>query len=363
MATHFKGAVDSQNGFTVNGTVVIDENGKIIESAGIEIADGDAFLDTNGNEVLGFNINASAVNNIGIENSATGVNPIIKAQGEADTGITFENDQSEEILILDAVATAVNEITIANAATGNNPTVACTGEVNTGITFQNSEAEEILILDSVATSVNELTIRSAATGTKPIIAATGEADNGMEFHNDQAEEILILQSAATSVNELTITSAAAGSEPSIAATGDDTDIDIDLIPKGAGNVSINGGQGLASSVANGFAPFYKALVKDNIAAGAGGAIAITNFYTTINTDGGGDAFTLADGDIIGQLKRIQLITDGGGDAVITPANFVDGTTITMADAGDYTLILWNGTGWTTVEDGNTVDGVSAPVIA
>jgi hypothetical protein len=130
-----------------------------------------------------------------------------------------------------------------------------------------------------------------------------------------------------------------------------------------GTVTVGAGAGIASNVANGKVPFYKALVKDNITAGTGGAIAITNYYTTVNTDADDDAFTLADGDIVGQVKRIQLIADGGGDAVITPANFVDGTTITMADAGDYSVLIWNGTGWTTLEDGNTVDGVSAPVIA
>ena len=132
-----------------------------------------AFIGFDGLECLEFTETASAVNHVGIVNAATGNNPIIRAEGEADTGITFDNEAGEEILILDSVASSVNEITIASAATGNNPTIACTGEADTGITLQNAEGEEILILDSVATSVNELTIASAATGGAPSITASG----------------------------------------------------------------------------------------------------------------------------------------------------------------------------------------------
>jgi hypothetical protein len=113
----------------------------------------------------------------------------------------------------------------------------------------------------------------------------------------------------------------------------------------------------------GYAGFIKAAASNNITAGTGGAISITNYYTTINTDAGGDAFTLANGDIVGQLKKIQLIVDGGGNAVITPASLSGGTTITMADAGDFALLEWNGTAWVAVELGNAADGVTAPVIA
>lgn len=87
-----------------------------------------ALEDTNGNEMLETSTTASAVNNLLIKNAATGNNPVIAANGEADTGITFENDQGEEILILDANATAVNEVTIDNAATGSNPVISATGD-------------------------------------------------------------------------------------------------------------------------------------------------------------------------------------------------------------------------------------------
>ena len=88
--------------------------------------------------------------------------------------------------------------------------------------------------------------------------------------------------------------------------------------------------------------------QNNIAAGTGGAISVTNYTTTVNTDATDDAFTLADGTLIGQLKKIVLVVDGGGNAVITPANLAGGTTITLDDATDQVELIWNGTEWVVV---------------
>jgi hypothetical protein len=102
--------------------------------------------------------------------------------------------------------------------------------------------------------------------------------------------------------------------------------------------------------------------QQDIAAG-GGAVNVTSYYTTFDTDAGGDALTLADGVFAGQLKRIQLIVDGGGDGTLTPTNLSGGTTITFADAGDYCLLQWDGTNWVPLVLSNEADGVSAPVLA
>lgn len=94
-------------------------------------------IDANGNELLEFTTTASAVNHIGVANAATGNNPKIICEGEADTGITFTNADDEEILILDSVASSVNELTIASAATANDPTISATGsDANIGINLQ-----------------------------------------------------------------------------------------------------------------------------------------------------------------------------------------------------------------------------------
>lgn len=85
-------------------------------------------LDPNGNEILEFDSVTSAVNNIGVQNAATGGFPTIYAAGEADTGIDFENSEGEEILKLDSIASAVNELTIKNAAASSEPEILASGD-------------------------------------------------------------------------------------------------------------------------------------------------------------------------------------------------------------------------------------------
>ncbi len=94
-------------------------------------------LDGNGNELLEYTSVIDAVNHIGIVNAATGDFPRIRAEGESDTGITFDNKDGEEILIIDSVATSVNHFTISSAASGNNPILEATGDTaDIGIDFQ-----------------------------------------------------------------------------------------------------------------------------------------------------------------------------------------------------------------------------------
>jgi hypothetical protein len=98
------------------------------------------------------------------------------------------------------------------------------------------------------------------------------------------------------------------------------------------------------------AGFFRAVAQDNITAGTGGAISLNTYLTTVNTDAGGDAFTLADASQVGQLKKILLVVDGGGNAVITPTSLSGGTTITMGDAADFVVLIWTGAEWVCIEN-------------
>lgn len=94
-----------------------------------------------------------------------------------------------------------------------------------------------------------------------------------------------------------------------------------------------------------------------------GAVSVASYYTTVNTTtGSGHASTLASGSIKGQLKKVQLIVDGG-DLVLTVAKMVGGNTITFADAGDVAVLQWNGDKWVPIELSNDADGATAPVLS
>jgi len=77
---------------------------------------------------------------------------------------------------------------------------------------------------------------------------------------------------------------------------------------------------------------------------ASGAISILTEITYIDTVSTvAQADTLADG-ILNQRKTLKMTVDAA-DAVVTPANFLDGTTITFDDAGDSCELLFDGTNW------------------
>lgn len=78
---------------------------------------------------------------------------------------------------------------------------------------------------------------------------------------------------------------------------------------------------------------------------AAGAISIAVENTKLAPTSGADvAFTLADG-VESQKKRITLMSKGAGNAVVTPANLADGTTVTLNTALDVVELVFLGTEW------------------
>lgn len=99
------------------------------------------------------------------------------------------------------------------------------------------------------------------------------------------------------------------------------------------------------------------------AGGFGGTIDVTVYDGKLITSGA-QAFTLPDGLVKGQLKRIQMITDGG-DGTLTITSPVDAShdVIVFADVGDTLELIWNGTAWRILAEYNCADGTSSPAIS
>ena len=56
----------------------------------------------------------------------------------------------------------------------------------------------------------------------------------------KGNELIKVTATASAINELTIANAASGAGPTISATGGGTDIDINITPKAAGKISLDG---------------------------------------------------------------------------------------------------------------------------
>lgn len=95
-----------------------------------------------------------------------------------------------------------------------------------------------------------------------------------------------------------------------------------------------------------FAGFFPKAAQQALS--GAGAINVTSYYTAWTTTAP-NAGTLADGSVIGQMKKIVLVADGG-DGTLTPANLAGGTTITFENANDYVVLIWDGTDWNVIEN-------------
>lgn len=126
-------------------------------------------------------------------------------------------------------------------------------------------------------------------------------------------------------------------------------------------LTIGNKEGVDSSVSNFRVGFISSAAAQALS--GAGAMNVTSYYTAWTTTGA-EAGTLAAGKVHGQLKKIQLIVDGG-DGTLTPSALLTGTTITFADAGDFVILMWNADvkKWCLIEAGNDADGATAPVVA
>jgi len=134
--------------------------------------------------------------------------------------ITSINDTNgNELIGVTATGSAVNEITVANAAIGNNPVISATGDdTNIGINLTPKGTGRTTVTQLTTTSPRVLTAINDTNGNELIgVTATGSA-----------------------VNEITVANAAIGNNPVISATGNDTNIGINLTPKGTGAIKLSG---------------------------------------------------------------------------------------------------------------------------
>ena len=70
-------------------------------------------------------------------------------------------------------------------------------------------------------------------------------DDAHFIGDENGNEQIIFQTTSSAVNQFDVTNAASGSGPTLSSTGDDTNVDLNLVPKGSGVVQIDGSNGVA----------------------------------------------------------------------------------------------------------------------
>ena len=101
----------------------------------------------------------------------------------------------------------------------------------------------------------------------------------------------------------------------------------------------------------GYLPSYLGFSQAPQALTAAGAVSVTHAITTIATGVGNIALTLGAGTT-GQIKFITMITDGGGNATLTPSPLNGYATIAFGDDGDSVMLMYLDatSGWTIISN-------------
>jgi len=316
-----------------------------------------------------------------------GILPVLN--GGTGTAGTALQAASTSSLTYDIV-TAANVTTVNLGTSANNVYIGGSSTNDLVTVNKHLTVSGNLTVNGTTTTVNS----TVTTLDDPILTLGGDTaptsddnkDRGIEFnwHNgtsakvgffgwdDSAGKFIFLSDASNiseafsstgdSTNYFAITPAATGNNVVLSTEGTDTDISLDINPKGAGNVNLNAdtirvgdSNSAVTLISNGTGALTVTtggssnLVLNTNNGTTTGSITIasgTNGDITIATDGTGDVFVNADTLRVGDSGATANITsNGAGNLVLSTNSGSNSGTITIANGVDGNITLApNGTG-------------------
>jgi hypothetical protein len=154
---------------------------------------------------------------------------------------TVAESDRDKLILVDATSAGVTITLPAAATAGNGFRVAIKKIDSSGnaVTIDGNLSETIdgNTTSTLSTQYDTENLISDGTNWHAIL----NIGNPTTLVDANGNESIILVATSSAVNEFTVANAATGNGPELRATGGDTDIDIELVPKGAGNVNITGG--------------------------------------------------------------------------------------------------------------------------
>ena len=235
-----------------------------------------------------------------------------------------------------SAATLTTKITLSDSATGLirfEGTTADAHETTLQVVEPTGDNQIVLpnasgnvVLDSSTNTLTNKTLTSPTVNTPTINAPkiSGLSGGGV-LQDSSGNEVLELTKTASAVNHVNLTNNATNNNPKITAKGGDTNVGLELEAKGTGKIILNNSH---------------VLKQETVNTGSNEALSLLLPFTQI-TKGTAGTYSIADG-VVGQVKYV--VNSGAGNAVITPANFGAGTTLTLQQNETGTLIF-DGTNW------------------
>ena len=198
------------------------------------------------------------------------------------------------------------------------------------------EGKTVLVFSDGTNVVDVFFMKDLVEDTTPQLGGNLDAngnniliDNGNFIGDENGLEQVKFATTASAVNELTVTNAATGNAPEISATGGDTNVDLNLTPKGIGRVALGAGSIQQTT--------EKTTISATAASGTVNFDAITQavLYYTTNASGNWTLNIRADGSNtlnsimdIGETLTVAHMVTNGGTAYYNSAVQVDGSAVT-----------------------------------
>ena len=261
--------------------------------------------------------------------------------------------------VVSNTASAVNYLNLTGAATGAAPTLSAQGsDANIGLVLSSKGTGVVALGGSTvansglqvvptASAVNYAQVTGAVTNFGPLIVAAGTDANIAMTLRSKGGYFVVMQSSAgvnihdfapvsSAVNFLRTTNAVTTGAPELSAQGSDTNINLKLTPKGAGNVQITG---------TAYSPNFNLTDAATIAwdtATAGGQVATFTFVSSNRTMGAPTNL------VNGAFYALAVIQNAGSNTLTWNSVFkwAAGTAPTLstaAGAKDYFTFRSDGT--------------------
>ena len=255
---------------------------------------------------------------------SNGKNAVLKLTGTIGGAVNVTiPDSIEKTFIVDNATTGAYTVTFKTTS-------------GTGVTWAAADKGTKMIY-SDGTNVVDTAFTDLSSDYSPQLSANLDAngnniaiDTATGIIDENGNEQVTFTTTGSAVNEFTVANAATGNAPAISATGGDTNIDLNITPKGTGRATFNG-QGKIQSLAE------KVTTEATAATGTVNYDVLTQAVWNFTTDASGNWTLNIRGDgsnsldsimDTGESITIAHIVKQGSTAYYNSAVQVDGSSIT-----------------------------------